>query len=79
MSVIDQMTAIPVALKIEVRLVAFEGQGQRRIEIPEAMMTRYLRALRADMDTVVLEPWPEIVVSTAKCNPALCAALTVAA
>uniref|UniRef100_A0A7S0RHP8 DUF7906 domain-containing protein n=1 Tax=Chlamydomonas leiostraca TaxID=1034604 RepID=A0A7S0RHP8_9CHLO len=59
--VIRQLTEVTIQQSIEVRLVGFDGDGGSRLHISDAALVKHLRALRADMDTVALEPHPTLM------------------
>ena len=56
-----------VKLTIEVRLVGFDGDGHSALVVHESELAQQLRALRADMDTVALEPELRTLVCVSVC------------
>jgi hypothetical protein len=52
---VAQLLAFPVKPTIEVRMVGWDGTGQGGLRISDRQMMRYLQALRADMDTPVVD------------------------
>lgn len=53
---IRTLTEVTVTQTVEVRLVGFDGDAPSKLHVPDNVLLSHLRALRADMDTVVLEP-----------------------
>lgn len=62
--VIRQLTEVVVTQTVEVRLLGLDGDTGSLLQISEASLLKHLKALRADMDTVALDPYPQLMVGS---------------
>ncbi|MEW5315415.1 MAG: hypothetical protein WDW38_006846 [Sanguina aurantia] len=53
---ITAMTHLVLPLRVDVKLVGFEGDGNGKLVVSDTDLARYLKALQLDVGTVVLQP-----------------------
>ncbi|KAL6745322.1 hypothetical protein V8C86DRAFT_36861, partial [Haematococcus lacustris] len=80
-----QISEVGVPVVVEVRLVGLSGDGWGQVEVREGELAAHLRALRADMDTVVLDPlltalpfFPDFTFKVSRVSAALTASVNAA-
>jgi hypothetical protein len=57
------LVSASISFSLQIRLLGFDGTGARGMRVPDSMLRQHLHSLKADMDTVVIEPALDLLVS----------------
>lgn len=58
---LEALLHVPVDLTVHVKLVGFDGDGNGGVHVSDVEALRYLRALKLDLGTFVVEPEPQVL------------------
>jgi hypothetical protein len=60
---LEQVSNLPVTIEVQVQLVGFDGEGYRQLRVTEASLHTHLTGLRHQLETILLEPKLQSLVS----------------